>query len=190
MQVFLLIFIRGLRGPYGKGLVGHCTSGHSFNPPLPVRCRELARIFRLQDEEVNHLSAILLDLYFYTVQFARDCQFTKEQTSAFFSIVKRTHDACVGLCTHTHAFNGPFPAGTTRVSRGGSVAEWLACCTHGRRAQVQIVVATLSDNSLRQTVHTHRASVHQAAKLVAALLMVAGVTVSLAESNGSLPPGL
>ena len=44
--------------------------------------------------------------------------------------------------------------------------------------------------SLRQTVHTHRASVHQAAKLVAALLRVAGVTAGLAESNGRLPPGL
>jgi len=43
---------------------------------------------------------------------------------------------------------------------------------------------------LRQTVHTHRACVHQAAKLVAALLRVAGVTAGLAESNGSLPPGL
>jgi len=32
---------------------------------------------------------------------------------------------------------------------------------------------------LRQTVHTHRASVHQAAKLVAALLMIAGVTAGL-----------
>jgi len=41
--------------------------------------------------------------------------------------------------------------------------------------------------SLRQTVHTHRASVHQAAKLVAALLRVARVTSGLAESNGSLP---
>jgi len=51
-------------------------------------------------------------------------------------------------------------------------------------------VTTLSGNSLRQTVHTHRASVHHAAKLVAALLMVAGVTAGLAESNGSLPPGL
>ena len=49
--------------------------------------------------------------------------------------------------------------------------------------------ATLSGNSLRQTVHTHRASVHQAAKLVAALLRVARVTAGLAESNGSLPPG-
>ena len=27
-------FITGLRGPYGKGLVGHYTSGHSWNPPL------------------------------------------------------------------------------------------------------------------------------------------------------------
>jgi len=51
-------------------------------------------------------------------------------------------------------------------------------------------VATLSGNSLRQTVHTHRASVQQAAKLVAALLRVAGLTVGRAESNGSLPPGL
>jgi len=31
---------------------------------------------------------------------------------------------------------------------------------------------------------------HQAAKLVAALLRVAGVTAGLAESNGSLPLGL
>ena len=61
-----------------------------------------------------------------------------------------------------------------------------------RRAQVQIAVATLSGNSLKQTVHTNCASVHQAAKLAAALLRVARVTAGLAESNGigSLPPGL
>ena len=47
----------------------------------------------------------------------------------------------------------------------------------------------LSGNSLRQTVHTHCASVHQAGKLVAALLRVVGVTTGVAESNGSLPPG-
>jgi len=52
-----------------------------------------------------------------------------------------------------------------------------------------IAVATLSGNSLRQTVRTHRASVYQAAKLVAAFIRVARVTVGLAESNGSLPPG-
>jgi len=55
---------------------------------------------------------------------------------------------------------------------------------------VQTALVTLSGNSLRQTVHTHCASVHQAAKLVAALLRVARVTAGLAESNGSLPPSL
>jgi len=69
-----------------------------------------------------------------------------------------------------------------------SVAEWLACWTEAQK--VQIAAATLSGNTLRQTVHIHRASVHQAAKLVAALLRVAGITAGLAESNGSLPPGL
>jgi len=38
-------------------------------------------------------------------------------------------------------------------------------------AKVQIAAATLLGNGLRQTAHTHRASVHQAAKLVAALLL-------------------
>jgi len=56
----------------------------------------LANIFKIDDYEENPLSAILLDLYYYTVQFARDNQFSKEQMSAFFSIVKRTHDASVG----------------------------------------------------------------------------------------------
>jgi len=73
---------------------------------------------------------------------------------------------------------------------GGSVAEWLACWTQVQKGWVQIAAATLSGNSLRQTVHHHRASVHKAAKLVAALLRVARVTAGLAESNGSLPPGL
>jgi len=43
---------------------------------------------------------------------------------------------------------------------GGSVAEWLACWTQAQKARVQIAAATLSGNSLGQTVHTHRASVH------------------------------
>jgi len=47
---------------------------------------------------------------------------------------------------------------------------------------------SLPRRCLTQTVHTHRASVHQAAKLVAALLRVARVTVGLAECNGSLGP--
>jgi len=72
----------------------------------------------------------------------------------------------------------------------GSVAEWLVCWTQAQKTWVQIAAATLSRNSLRQTVHTNRASVHQAAKLVAALVRVARVTAGLAESNGSLPPSL
>jgi len=55
---------------------------------------------------------------------------------------------------------------------------------------VQIAAATLQGNSLRQTVHTHCAPVHQTAKMVAALLRVARVTTGLAESNGSLAMGL
>ena len=53
----------------------------------------------------------------------------------------------------------------------GSVAKWLAC----RRAWVQNAVATLSGNSLRQTVHTHCASVHLAAKSVASHLIEYGL---------------
>ena len=68
--------------------------------------------------------------------------------------------------------------------------DWIAPMTVKRVVAGQIAAATLSDNSIRQTVHTHRASLHQAATLVAALLMVARVTAGLAESNGSLPPGL
>ena len=67
-----------------------------------------------------------------------------------------------------------------------SVAEALACWTQAQKGPS----SNLSGNNLRQAVHTHCASVHQAAKLVAAVLRVAGVTAGLAESNGILPPGL
>jgi len=73
---------------------------------------------------------------------------------------------------------------------GSRVVSVLDSGAEARRARVQIAAATLSGNSLGQTVYTHCASVHQAAELVAALLWVAGVTEGLAESNGSLPPGL
>jgi len=75
---------------------------------------------------------------------------------------------------------------------GGKVAKWLACWTglSNRRAWVQIAAAMPLGNSLRQTVHTHCAFVHQAAKLAAALLRAARVIAGLAESNGSLLPGL
>jgi len=77
-----------------------------------------------------------------------------------------------------------------RKCLGGSVAEWLACWTQAQKGPGSNRSRALSGNNLRQTVYTHRASVHQAAKLVAALFRVVGATAGLAESNGSLPPGL
>ena len=77
------------------------------------------------------------------------------------------------------------------IYRVGQKSKLLILSEYVNKARVQIAVAILSGNSLRQTVHTHCAPVHQAAKLVAALLRVAGVTADLAESNGSsLLPGL
>ena len=76
------------------------------------------------------------------------------------------------------------------LTTGGLVAEWLACWTQAQKGLGWNHSRDAVGNSLRQTVYTHCASVHQAAKLVAALLSVAGVTAGLAESNGSLPPGL
>ena len=73
---------------------------------------------------------------------------------------------------------------------GSRAVSMLDTGLRRRRARVQIAAATLSGNSLRQTVHTHRASLYRAAKLVAALLRVARVTAGLVESNGSLQPGL
>ncbi|CAI5790998.1 cilia- and flagella-associated protein 119 isoform X1 [Podarcis raffonei] len=55
----------------------------------------LSRLLDLQDFETNPRSTILLDLYFYTIQFCREQGFNREQTSAFFSIVKDVHEACV-----------------------------------------------------------------------------------------------
>jgi len=73
-----------------------------------------------------------------------------------------------------------------KTEMGGSVADWLACWTQAQKARVQIAAATLSGNSLRQTVHTHCASVHQAAKLVAALLRVwATFTFLYRDGHGS-----
>ena len=74
------------------------------------------------------------------------------------------------------------------ITASGWLGSRVVSALKRRRASVQIAAATLSGNSLRQTVHTRRASVHQATKLVAALLRVARVTAGLAKSNGSLPP--
>jgi len=79
---------------------------------------------------------------------------------------------------YIHWFKNPL---VQKIIFGRNVG--LRCIT----ARVQIATPTLPGNCLRQTVHTHCASVHQAAKLAAALLRVAWVTAGLAENNGSLP---
>jgi len=62
------------------------------------------------------------------------------------------------------------------ISSGGQLTPFAPMCYHAEFrpflhpsdiARVQIAAATQSRNSLRQTVHTHCASVHQAAKLAA-----------------------
>jgi len=73
---------------------------------------------------------------------------------------------------------------------GSRVVRVLDSGAEGPGFKSQSRRCRMSDNSLRQTVHTHRASVHQAAKLVAAVFGVARVTAGMEESNGSLPPGL
>ncbi|CAH1802161.1 unnamed protein product [Owenia fusiformis] len=54
----------------------------------------LAQLFNLVDYKENMKHGILVDLYFYTIQFSRENKFSKEQTSAFFSIVKKLHEIC------------------------------------------------------------------------------------------------
>ena len=111
-------------------------------------------------------------------------------------LLRRIHHAAAYLPTWIRAIKLFVSATNPYTSRLGG---WLGSrvvsvldsgAERRRRARVQIADATLSGNSLRQTVHTHCASVHQAAKLVAVLLRVAGVTAGLVESNGSLPPEL
>ena len=60
------------------------------------------------------------------------------------------------------------------LTLGGSVADWLACWTQAQKVPGSNRSREPSGNSLRQTVHIHCASVHQAAKLVATPLRVAG----------------
>ena len=83
-------------------------------------------------------------------------------------------DVAEKVCYQTVIYFSPFLLHVTRwlgsrvVSVLDSGAVGPGFKSQPRRCRV---------NSLRQTVHTHCASVHQAAKLAAALLRVAGVTL-------------
>ncbi|CAG5115840.1 unnamed protein product, partial [Candidula unifasciata] len=55
----------------------------------------LADIFMLDDHRTDSRSAIVMDLFFYTLQFAKREQFSRDKTSAFFSIIKRIFEMCI-----------------------------------------------------------------------------------------------
>ncbi|OWF44814.1 coiled-coil domain-containing protein 189-like [Mizuhopecten yessoensis] len=55
----------------------------------------LAEVFQLSDHRDNLKAGIILDLYYYTIQFAKENGFNKEKLSTLFSIVKKTHEVCI-----------------------------------------------------------------------------------------------
>ena len=87
----------------------------------------------------------------------------------------------------THQFNCTTAAGLYVI---GWLGSWVVSVLDSEGPGFKSHPRRCQGNSLRQTVHTHCASVYQAAKFVAALLRVVGVTAVLAENNGSLLPGL
>ncbi|XP_072340252.1 cilia- and flagella-associated protein 119 isoform X2 [Scyliorhinus torazame] len=63
-------------------------------PDAKICLWALHQLLCLSLNESDYRSHILLDLYVYTIQFAKNQAFNKEQTSTLFSIVKRLHEAC------------------------------------------------------------------------------------------------
>ncbi|BFZ04481.1 hypothetical protein BsWGS_07519 [Bradybaena similaris] len=55
----------------------------------------LADIFMLDNYRTEPRSAIVMDLFFHTLQFAKQEQFSREKTSAFFSIIKHIFEMCI-----------------------------------------------------------------------------------------------
>jgi len=68
----------------------------------------LADIFMLDNYKSNLKCGIIMDLYFYTLQFAREQKFSPEKTSAFFSIIKKVFEVCIetpfGNLDHTFEY--------------------------------------------------------------------------------------
>ncbi|XP_075705341.1 cilia- and flagella-associated protein 119-like [Rhinoderma darwinii] len=58
--------------------------------------RTLSELLDLESGLCGPRAGALLDLYYYTVRFCRDCGYDVEQMSCVLSIVKETHAACVG----------------------------------------------------------------------------------------------
>ncbi|RUS78706.1 hypothetical protein EGW08_013527 [Elysia chlorotica] len=68
----------------------------------------LADIFELDNYKDNLRTGIKMDLFYYTLQFAREQQFSSEKISAFFSIMKRIFEVCIetpyGNLDHTFQY--------------------------------------------------------------------------------------
>ncbi len=78
--------------------------------------RELSQIFDAPNYQEDHKTGILIDLFYHVIQFCRENSFTQEQTSAFFSIVKKTHEICTGIQHEIHFGLKGWPAGFRSVS--------------------------------------------------------------------------
>ncbi|KAK3797331.1 hypothetical protein RRG08_004690 [Elysia crispata] len=68
----------------------------------------LADIFELDNYKDNLKTGIKMDLFYYTLQFAREQRFSSEKISAFFSIMKRIFEVCIetpyGNLDHTFQY--------------------------------------------------------------------------------------
>jgi len=141
------------------------ASSWSMIPPDVVSTRNLY---------IQHTSIYNLLLHRYTLH--------DNFTAGMYTT--RPQQMPIGVTSTDPSYLPKFTEGNKLLPEYGSVAEWLACWTQTQKGLGS------NYNSLTQTVHTHRTCVHQAAKPVATLLRVVWVTAGLAESNGSLPPGL
>ncbi|KAI8835320.1 flagellar C1a complex subunit C1a-32-domain-containing protein [Chytridium lagenaria] len=68
---------------------------YDFNEqPTPEDAiRSLQKWFNIEDD--TDRNGIVLDFYYYTLNFARDQQFTPDKASALFSIMKQTHERTI-----------------------------------------------------------------------------------------------
>ncbi|XP_012939007.1 coiled-coil domain-containing protein 189 [Aplysia californica] len=68
----------------------------------------LADIFMLDNYKDSLKIGIIMDLYYYTLQYARQQSFSPEKTSAFFSIIKKVFEVCIetpfGNLDHTFEY--------------------------------------------------------------------------------------
>ena len=171
-------FVAGIPGANGfcgnsAGSVGRRRARHgaAISRPISARLQNRFRPYRFYEEK--NIQAIRCRPVYCTADTMHESNRNPRRQRCRFSFGSWVCSVCV------HLWLGWLGSRVVSVLGLGR-----------RRARVQIAVVTLSGNNLRQAVHTHCASVLQAAKLVAALLRAAKVTAGLAESNGSLPPGL